>query len=59
MSIKNRIREFVTEVDATTASEYAVMLALIILAALGGITLLGAKASSVFTSVKNSMPTGQ
>ena len=45
-------------VPGPTATEYAVMLALIIIVALAAITLLGAKVNTIFTNVEGALPTG-
>ncbi len=44
--------------DGPTATEYAVMLALIIVVALGAITGLGTTVDTVFTNADASLPTG-
>ena len=44
--------------DGPTATEYAVMLALIIIVALAAITLLGNKVNTIFTNVETALPTG-
>jgi pilus assembly protein Flp/PilA len=41
--------------DGPTASEYAVMLALIVLVAVGAITLLGNRISNVFTFITGNL----
>ena len=43
---------FVKREDGPTATEYAVMLALIIIVAIGAITLLGQTVSGIFTDVQ-------
>lgn len=48
----NRIREFLRSEDGPTATEYAVMLALIVLAAIGAMTALGGKVNTIFTDVE-------
>ena len=53
-----RIRQFIQSEDGPTATEYAVMLALIIIIALGAITALGTKVSTVFTNVTSALPSG-
>lgn len=50
-----RVREFLVSEDGPTATEYAVMLALIIVVALGAITVLGTKVSTVFSNVNASL----
>jgi pilus assembly protein Flp/PilA len=49
----NRVRQFLTSEDGPTAVEYAVMLALIIVACIGIITTLGTSVSSTFSSVNS------
>lgn len=49
----NRIREFLRSEDGPTATEYAVMLALIVLAAIGAMTALGGKVTAIFTDVES------
>lgn len=51
-----RILEFWKSEDGPTATEYAVMLGLVILAALGAVTLLGTRVAGVFTIAANSLP---
>jgi len=46
-----RAKSFLKSEDGPTATEYAVMLALIIIVALGAITSLGGTVSGIFTSV--------
>ncbi len=53
----NRAKTFLMAEDGPTATEYAVMLALIIIVALAAITLLGGKVSGIFDGVQNSLPT--
>ncbi len=53
----NRAKSFMKSEDGPTATEYAVMLALIIIVALGAITGLGTTVSSTFTNVKAKLPT--
>ena len=50
--------KFVEAEDGPTAVEYAVMLALIIVVCITAITTVGTKASSTFTSVGSSLPSG-
>jgi len=44
--------------DGPTATEYAVMLALIIMVALGAITGIGVKVDSMFTNMDSQLPSG-
>lgn len=53
-----RAKQFLKSEDGPTATEYAVMLALIIIIALGAITGLGTTVQGIFTSVDAALPTG-
>lgn len=53
-----RFLYFLKSEEGPTATEYAVMLALIIIVALGAITSLGGTVAGIFTSVDGSLPTG-
>lgn len=55
-ALMNRIQQFVRSEDGPTATEYAVMLALIIIVALAAITLLGTKVQDIFTQVSGKLP---
>jgi len=57
-SFFNRVKSFLASEDGPTATEYAVMLALIIIIALGAISALGTKVSSVFTNIEAELPDG-
>ncbi len=50
-AILNRVRQFLVNEDGPTATEYAVMLALIIVVAIAAITALGTNVNSTFNSV--------
>ena len=52
----NRTKDFLRSEDGPTATEYAVMLALIIVAAIGSIQLVGDKVSETFTNVEAALP---
>jgi len=54
----NCAKTFLKSEDGPTATEYAVMLALIIIVALGAITGLGTTVDSIFTNVDSALPTG-
>ena len=54
--ISKVIRSFLCDEDGATATEYAVMLALIIVIALGAISALGTKVSGAFTDIEAAMP---
>ena len=47
---------FLREEDGPTATEYAVMLALIIMVALAAIAGIGSKVNSMFTSINTALP---
>ena len=49
---------FLRSEDGPTATEYAVMLALIILLCFAAITLIGNKVSSIFTNLESGVPDG-
>jgi pilus assembly protein Flp/PilA len=53
--IKN-VKSFLRDEEGATAVEYAVMLALIIVVALGAITALGTKVSTTFANITTAMP---
>jgi len=53
-----RAKSFLKSEEGPTATEYAVMLALIIIVALGAITGLGTTVNDIFTNVDTSLPTG-
>ncbi|TWT45960.1 Flp/Fap pilin component [Phycisphaerae bacterium RAS1] len=57
-ALKNRVKQFLVSEDGPTATEYAVMLALIIIVALAAITLLGNKVNTIFTNVEGALPDG-
>lgn len=52
------VKRFLQSEDGPTATEYAVMLALIIIVALTAITTLGTKVKTIFTNVETALPTG-
>ena len=51
----SKVREFLVSEDGPTATEYAVMLALIIIVALAAITTLGGKIQTIFTKVNTQL----
>ena len=53
----DRIREFVRSEDGPTATEYAVMLALIIVVCIAAVTTLGGKVNNTFTAVNTKLTT--
>ncbi len=52
-AITRKVREFLVSEDGPTATEYAVMLALIIVVAIAAIQTLGTSVSGTFTDVNN------
>lgn len=54
----NLVKRFLQSEDGPTATEYAVMLALIIIVALASITLLGEKVEEIFSNVNTALPDG-
>jgi pilus assembly protein Flp/PilA len=54
----SRVKEFLRSEDGPTATEYAVMLALIIIVALAAITTLGTTVKGIFTNVNDGLPDG-
>ena len=57
MNFLNRAKSFLKSEDGPTATEYAVMLALIIVACIATITSLGGAVSNVFSGVEGELPT--
>ena len=57
-ALVKKARTFLRSEDGPTATEYAVMLALIIIVALAAITLLGNKVKGIFNTVATTLPTG-
>ncbi len=51
-----RAKAFFRSEAGPTATEYAVMLALIVSVVIGAVTLLGSKVSGVFTAVTTALP---
>ena len=56
-SIVNRAKSFLKSEDGPTATEYAVMLALIIVVAIAAISSLGEKVSGMFSGVDGKLTT--
>jgi len=54
----NLVKRFLVNEDGPTATEYAVMLALIIIVSIAAIGLLGQKVNTIFTNVETKLPTG-
>lgn len=57
-ALVKKVGTFLRSEDGPTATEYAVMLALIIIVALAAITLLGNKVSTIFSNVESGLPDG-
>jgi pilus assembly protein Flp/PilA len=56
--VTKNVRRFIQEENGPTATEYAVMLALIIVVALLAIGALGSKVNTMFTNIETAIPTG-
>ena len=54
-AIINRVKDFIVSTEGPTATEYAVMLALIIVVAIAAISSLGTKVSSIFSAVDGTL----
>ncbi len=54
--LMNRMKSFLKDEEGATATEYAVMLALIIVISLAAISALGNKVSTVLVDIESSMP---
>ena len=54
----HEVRRFLREEDGPTATEYAVMLALIIVVSLAAIGALGSKVNAIFTDINTSLGSG-
>ena len=55
-TLAKKVRSFFISEDGPTATEYAVMLALIVLISIAAITLLGNKVKAVFASLEGALP---
>lgn len=53
--IKSRMQEFLVSEDGPTATEYAVMLALIIVVVITAVKTIGTKANAQFQSVADNL----
>ena len=54
----NRAKTFLKSEDGPTATEYAVMLALVVLVAIGAISGLGTTVTGIFTTVNDGIGGG-
>jgi pilus assembly protein Flp/PilA len=57
-ALRDRSRLFLNSEEGPTATEYAVMLALIIVVCIGAISGIGNTVSTIFTNVDAGLPTG-
>jgi pilus assembly protein Flp/PilA len=55
IALTSKVRQFLLSEDGPTAVEYAVMLALILVACITVVTNLGTSASTTFSKVNSSM----
>lgn len=55
--MKNLLKRFIKEESGATMVEYAIMVALIAVAAIAVVTLIGGQVTDVFTTVQESLPT--
>lgn len=53
-----RAAEFVRSEEGPTATEYAVMIAVICVAAIGALSQFGVKVGNIYTAVQGTMPSG-
>ncbi len=53
----NNVKGFLKNEEAATATEYAVVLGLILVVSIIAMTALGTKVKSIFTSVTSQLPT--
>jgi len=53
-----RWMRFLGEEDGPTATEYGVMLALIVMVCIGAISGIGTTVSNIYTNLDSSLPTG-
>lgn len=51
----NTIRRFIREEDGPTATEYAVMLALVVVVAIGSISVLGTRVNTIFQELNEKL----
>ncbi len=57
-ALVSRMKAFLVDEDGPTATEYAVMLALIIIACMAAITLLSDALQTTFTNLSTNLPDG-
>jgi len=56
LKMKNLIKTLLLREEAATATEYAVVLGLIVVVSIAAMTTLGTKIKDIFTSVTTQMP---
>ncbi len=54
--VMSKVKELFVSEEGATATEYAVMLALIIIVAIAAITVLGRKVNNTFQNISESLP---
>ena len=57
-TLVKRMLDFLRSEDGPTVTEYAVMLALIIVVCIAAITLIGNKVRTMFTNLESGLPEG-
>ena len=57
-ALVKKTRSFLCREDGPTVTEYAVMLALIIVVCIAAITLIGDKVKTMFTNLESGLPDG-
>lgn len=57
-SLTNYAKRLLAEDDGPTTTEYAVMLALIVVVCIGAISSIGTKVETTFTNLDAKLPTG-
>ncbi|HWL94152.1 MAG TPA: Flp family type IVb pilin [Phycisphaerae bacterium] len=56
IQIVKKINAFLKDEEGATATEYAVMLALIIVVCIAGVSALGEKVSDIYVDIESAMP---
>lgn len=57
-ALVKKMQTFLSSEDGPTVTEYAVMLALIIVVCVAAVMLIGNKVKSIFTTVDSGLPAG-
>ncbi len=55
-ALQKRLKTFVAEEEGATATEYAVMIALIIIICIAAVGALGSKVSTAFVNIESGLP---